>query len=134
MRNQGSARRVRFGENGHLGGRSGAPAQALDCQRFPSAPPPFKKGYPRGHAPFAKYLTVPVFDQERIVAVVGLANKKADYDDMDVWQVALLMNNVWMMVERRRSDRALLGEKERLGATLLSVSEGVIATDRLGAD
>ena len=96
------------------------------------APHPSKKGYPRGHAPLLKYLTVPVFDQERIVAVVGLANKKADYDDMDVWQVALLMNNVWMMVERRRSDRALLGEKERLGATLLSVSEGVIATDRLG--
>ncbi len=93
---------------------------------------PLKKGYPQGHAALFRYLTAPIFDQERIVGVVGLANKKTDYDDMDVWQVALLMNNVWMMVERRQSDSALLSEKERLGATLRSVSEGVIATDGLG--
>ncbi len=93
---------------------------------------PLKKGYPEGHVPLQKYMTVPIFDGEEIVAVIGLANKKEDYDEMDIWQITLLMNSVWSMVERQRSKIALRDEKERLSATLLSVGDAVIATDKLG--
>ncbi len=95
-------------------------------------PHPLKKGYPPGHVPISKYMTVPIFDGEKIVAVVGLANRKTDYGDIDVWQVSLLMNSVWSMVERKRSQFALKEERERLRAILLSVGDGVIATDEKG--
>ena len=36
-------------------------------------------------------MALPIFDQERIVAVLGLANKATDYNDMDVWQLTLLL-------------------------------------------
>ena len=39
------------------------------------APQPLKKGYPQGHAHLDKYLTIPVFNDGKIVAVVGVANK-----------------------------------------------------------
>lgn len=92
----------------------------------------FKKGYPSGHARLTKFMTLPIFDQGQIVAVIGLANKETDYDDMDIWQITLLMNGVWASLERKKSQIALTEEKERLKTTLLSVGDGVIATDQDG--
>ncbi|MEW5773976.1 MAG: ATP-binding protein [Thermodesulfobacteriota bacterium] len=68
---------------------------------------PLKKGYPEGHAPLSRYLTVPVVSNERIVAVVGVANKEAEYTETDVLQLTLLMDATWKVVERRRAEVAL---------------------------
>ena len=95
-------------------------------------PDPRKKGYPPGHVHIDRYMTLPVYDEGRIVAVIGLANKETPYDDIDVYQVALLMGNTWSTVERKRHEIALKEEKERLEATLLSVGDGVITTDQDG--
>jgi len=51
------------------------------------APHPLKKGYPEGHAALHKFLTVPVFIEGKIVAVIGVANKSSDYDDSDARQL-----------------------------------------------
>lgn len=68
---------------------------------------PLRKGYPEGHVHLTRFMTVPVFSNERIVAVVGVANKTADYDEENVLQLTLLMNSVWKYVENKR------GEEER---------------------
>ncbi len=68
---------------------------------------PLKKGLPEGHVALQKYLTIPVFDAGRIVAVVGVANKESDYDEMDIVQLTLMMDAVWKVVDRRRSEDAL---------------------------
>lgn len=60
-----------------------------------------KKGYPQGHVELENFMTIPVLMDEKIVAVVGLGNKKGDYKDNDVYQLTLLMNGVWNAVERR---------------------------------
>jgi PAS domain S-box-containing protein len=62
-----------------------------------------KKGYPEGHVELLKYLTVPVLSGEKIVAVIGVANKEADYDDTDVIQLQLLMDATWKIVEQKRA-------------------------------
>ncbi|HBZ57211.1 MAG TPA: hypothetical protein DEO88_17555 [Syntrophobacteraceae bacterium] len=64
---------------------------------------PLKKGYPEGHAHLHRFLTIPVFNGDDIVAVVGLANKGTDYEDKDVLQLTLLMEAVWKGVDQRRS-------------------------------
>jgi len=74
---------------------------------------PLKKGYPDGHAPLYKYLTLPVFNNAEIIAVVAVANKETDYTDNDILQLRLLMDVVWKVVERKQSDEALK-ESERL--------------------
>jgi len=71
---------------------------------------PFKKGYPEGHVPLHRFLSVPVFDGERIVAVVGVANKIAPYTDSDEGQLYLLMQGMWQIVQRKRAEE----ERERL--------------------
>lgn len=82
-----------------------------------TAPNPLKKGYPRGHAELFRYFTIPVFSDNRIVAVVGVANKSSDYTDSDVQQLTLLMASVWKIADRKQTEemiRASLKEKEIL--------------------
>ncbi|HMA65007.1 MAG: GAF domain-containing protein, partial [Fibrobacterota bacterium] len=77
-----------------------------------NAPNPLKRGLPEGHAPLRKFLTVPVFSGQQIVAVIGVANKEKDYDDSDVRQLSIMMDVVWKMVEVRNviENKKLLGE------------------------
>lgn len=72
------------------------------------APHPLKKGYPEGHAPLYRYLTIPIFSGERIVGVVAVANKETDYTDADSKQLKLIMDVVWKVVERRQAEAEIL--------------------------
>ena len=82
---------------------------------------PLKKGYPEGHAELFNYLTVPVFDKNQIVAVVGVANKEGGYTDMDVNQLKLLMASVWKMTERKKSDELVLQMSKALEQSPVSI-------------
>ncbi len=64
---------------------------------------PLKKGCPEGHVPLLKFMTVPIFKDEQIVGVIGLANKETDYDQADILQVSLLMEAVWNVAENMRT-------------------------------
>jgi PAS domain S-box-containing protein len=73
-----------------------------------ASPHPLKKGYPEGHAHLHKFMTIPVFSGDSIVAVVGLANKEIDYDDKDVLQLTLLTEVVWKVLEQKRSQERIV--------------------------
>lgn len=66
-------------------------------------PNAMKKGYPAGHAPLSKFLTVPVFQKDQIVAVVGVANKKTDYTQLDIDNLNFLMTSIWAIVKNLQS-------------------------------
>ncbi|HMM12920.1 MAG TPA: PAS domain S-box protein, partial [Bacteroidales bacterium] len=61
---------------------------------------PIKKGIPEGHVRLERFLTIPIIVDDKIVAVIGVANKMTDYDDSDIRQLTLLMDNVWKIMER----------------------------------
>ncbi len=69
---------------------------------------PDKKGLPEGHAPVIRELVVPIFRSGRVVALLGIGNKPADYTDQDIELVAYLADVVWEITERKRN------EEERL--------------------
>jgi PAS domain S-box-containing protein len=70
-------------------------------------PHPLKKGYPEGHAPLSRFFSIPVFSEGRIVAVVGFANRPAEYTEQDVNQMTLMMDSVWKIVERKQAEEKL---------------------------
>ena len=105
--------------------------RAIVLNDYPAAGPD-AKGYPLGHVRIKKFLTVPTFSNDRIVAVIGVANKESDYSQSDILKLTLVMNSVWEVVERIRTDILLKEERERLRITLLSVGDGVISTDKNG--
>ena len=62
---------------------------------------------PEGHVHLKRYLGVPIFDKEKIVILAGTANKKTDYDEADVRQITLLMNGLWEIVKRKKTENEL---------------------------
>jgi PAS domain S-box-containing protein len=68
---------------------------------------PLKKGTPEGHANLTRFMSVPVFNGDQIVAVVGLANKAVDYDETDVLQLTLMMDAIWKSVDIKKAGEAL---------------------------
>ncbi|MFH0957757.1 MAG: PAS domain S-box protein, partial [Pseudomonadota bacterium] len=89
---------------------------------------PLKKGYPPGHVELLKFMTVPISQEDKVVAVVGVANKKSDYDDSDIRQLSLLMDSVWRMIEILR----VTEREQRLIAAVKHAAEGIIITDATG--
>ncbi|MBK5276199.1 MAG: GAF domain-containing protein [Desulfuromonadales bacterium] len=94
--------------------------KAIMVNDFP-AEHPLKRGTPEGHVPLLRFLSIPLFDSGRIVAVIGMANKEAEYDDGDTLQLTLLMDAAWKIAERRRTEDELklkVAELERFTYTV----------------
>ncbi len=84
---------------------------------------PLKKGYPEGHATLQRFLSIPIMDNDRIVAVVAVANKESYYDQTDTLQLTLLMESVWRITERIRDAEELRAAKEAAEAANRAKSE-----------
>jgi PAS domain S-box-containing protein len=85
-----------------------------------------KKGYPEGHVQLFRYLTIPVFWNHQIVAVVGVANKNNDYTDMDSLQLSLLMDSVWKMADRFKAETLLRQNAEQYQALIDTSLDGFL--------
>jgi signal transduction histidine kinase len=60
-----------------------------------------------------KFLTIPVIFEEKIVAVIGVANKEKDYTEDDIRQLTLLMDSAWKISERITLIKDLTAAKEK---------------------
>ncbi|HPE40532.1 MAG TPA: PAS domain S-box protein [Bacteroidales bacterium] len=69
--------------------------------------------FPKGHIEIHNFMTIPVFVADKIVAVVGFANKDGEYDNDDLLQIQLLMDGVWKEVERKKVELSLQKNDER---------------------
>ncbi len=78
-----------------------------------AAPNPAKKGLPDGHPGIVRHMNVPVIDGDHIVLVAGVANKPVDYFPADVRELTLLMQSLWLVIKRRRTEEALLESEEK---------------------
>jgi PAS domain S-box-containing protein len=94
-----------------------------------AAPHPAKKGCPTGHVPLRRHLNVPVFDGQRIVVVAGVGNKDEPYDEFDVRQLTLLMDGMWRLLVRQRSDVAL----RKLSHAIEQAADQLVITNKDGA-
>lgn len=91
---------------------------------YPSAP--HKKGLPEGHTQLLRHMSVPVMEGNKVVMIIGVGNKSADYDVSDVALLEMLANNCWALLQRNRNQRRL-----ELDAEVFRISrEAVIITDK----
>ena len=77
------------------------------------APNPLKKGVPEGHVILTRFLSIPVFDNNQIVAVVGVGNKEEEYDQSDIRQLSLMMNSIWAIVRKKASEKKLVESEKK---------------------
>ena len=73
-------------------------------------PNPQNGVYPEGLVSTHKVMSLPIFENDKIVAVIGFANRKADYSDNDVQTITLLMSGVWIATRKKEKE----DETERL--------------------
>jgi PAS domain S-box-containing protein len=72
-----------------------------------------KRELPVGHIPLRRHMSIPVFDGGKIVAVAGVGNKTTNYSEFDSINLVLFMNDMWQILKRRRSERAIAESEER---------------------
>jgi PAS domain S-box-containing protein len=84
-----------------------------------SVPNPFKKGLPKGHIKIIRHMNVPLFEGNRIIIVAGLGNKENDYDELDVRQLTLLMQDMWSLIQHKQAEK----EKKKIEVQLLQAQK-----------
>jgi PAS domain-containing protein len=96
------------------------------------APSPLKRGYPKGHVNLTRFMSVPVFIDNQIVAVVAVANKSSDYSDRDANQLSMMMESLWTIAERKRIEEELKESETRLQAVIDNLPIGIWFADGSG--
>ena len=64
--------------------------------------------YPDGHVTVFRRAIAPVVSGGIVVAVAGVENKAEEYDETDVRQLSLLMDAMWHLLDRKRTQERLL--------------------------
>ncbi|MDG4553299.1 MAG: EAL domain-containing protein [Candidatus Competibacter sp.] len=65
---------------------------------------PDRRGLPEGHVPLVRELTVPVMQDGRVVALVGVGNKPEDYTEADVEVMRHLTDLIMDVVQRKQAE------------------------------
>jgi PAS domain S-box-containing protein len=73
-----------------------------------------RHGTPPGHAVVQRYVSIPVFRGETIVAIIGVGNKLSDYSEHDVEIVRQLADLSWDIAERKQAQEQVISYRDHL--------------------
>lgn len=100
---------------------------------------PRRGGLPAGHPKINSFLGLPVFSHDRVVGIIGLANRKQGYDQGIVAYLQPLISTCAHMVEGNRNEenrKIVQDELSRVNADLEkilnSISDGIITVNSDG--
>ncbi len=84
-----------------------------------------KRGLPEGHAELKRLISLPLIENDKVVMLAGVGNKGMDYTDLDVETVQLIANEVWRVVQRKRTNSQL----RKLAQAVEQSPENIIITN-----
>ncbi|MEW8026439.1 MAG: PAS domain S-box protein [Candidatus Thiodiazotropha sp.] len=95
-----------------------------------------KHGLPDGHATLTRLISLPVIENDRVVMLAGVGNKKSNYTELDIETTQLIANEIWHIVQRRRSLTALAASEARYRELVDNMSDGIAVYEAVheGAD
>jgi signal transduction histidine kinase/HPt (histidine-containing phosphotransfer) domain-containing protein len=95
---------------------------------------PHQSGLPQGHIPVSRMICVPVIEGDKVVMLIGLGNKPVCFTERDIETVQLIGNEVWRIVQHKRSLDALRWHRDELeqqvAARTLALSDALEAARR----
>lgn len=63
-----------------------------------------RRGLPEDHAVVSRELVVPIMREDKIVAILGVGNKKQDYTEKDIRIVTYFADIAWEIAERKKAE------------------------------
>lgn len=93
---------------------------------------PHKKGIPEGHVIMTNHMNVPVFIDDKIVALIGVANKASDYGEMDVNILEMLLTYGYAKSIRFDIENRLKQSEQKYRAMFEQVASGICLADTKG--
>jgi PAS domain S-box-containing protein len=87
-----------------------------------------KKGFPEGHVAIQRFLGVPLVEDDKVVAIIGVANKAEKYVDADIRQMNLLGQGLVRLMEAHRVEQGLVESRQeykRLSQQFQTLLDGI---------
>ena len=91
-----------------------------------------RKGLPEGHPRVTRKLVVPVMRENKIMAILGVGNKPADYTEKDQEIVSFLADITWEIVQQKMDEEKVRDLNLFLDSTLNSLSYHIAVLDEHG--
>ncbi len=85
-----------------------------------------KKGLPEGHTPVLREMAVPIFEKNKIVAIIGVGNKKEDYTQFDVDKLSLIAETTWSLVQRKNAEEKIQKANKNMETIINSMPTGIL--------
>ena len=86
---------------------------------------PLALGLPEGHAPIQRFLTMPILEDGRVVAILGVGNKDTDYTPEDVNTLSEYLLHIAEIFLRKRIEDSLRDNEERLRLAIAAGNQGL---------
>jgi PAS domain S-box-containing protein len=67
----------------------------------------------RGDVKFSRVMSAPVFEDDKIVALINVVNKPENYNDSDIRQLHLMMDGLWKILQGKKAEIELKKSEER---------------------
>ena len=75
---------------------------------------PNRKGFPEGHVSVKRFISIPVFDEDKVKFIFGVGNKTEEYDDHDVLQIQSVANELYRIIKQRHWEQELKEARDNL--------------------
>ncbi len=85
--------------------------------------------YHKEYAILKKQLSIPVFVDEKIVAIVGVGNKETDYEISDVNQITLMMDSILKIINEKEINLKIIENEEKYKALMEQSSDHILLID-----
>lgn len=93
---------------------------------------PEKRGLPDGHVVITRYLGVPIIEGDKVIAVAGVANRPAEYDETHIMRLRLTISIVSDFLATRSKEKALIKSEEAHRALVEGLPDVIMRFDREG--
>ncbi len=91
-----------------------------------------RKGLPPGHATLHREVIVPIFRNNKIVAVLGVGNKQNDYTVYEMMRLEHFGNLVWDIVKRKKLEKSLQSTELKYSRLFESMTDAYCCVDMKG--
>ncbi len=103
----------------------------VDCVRLKRpviynefATSPNQKGFPSGHVLITRFMSIPIFEKEKVKIVFSVGNKNNEYTKDDVVQLQLIANELSKIYQKRQSENALRESEKKYRSLFENMLDG----------